>query len=160
MQYLYLFHSLEQNPTSCQDGIHQKLNITLRLRDTGRMDMRRCTHNRLIMYCNLWWRTALRYIIFLIRFRSSQARFHSNLDNKVIFITFLRDWRRVSWFWQQKFHEFGCMTLGWTISCQNHHHIHQKCRISAQNVTYILEPERNTSPPLGSSLKKSSPVSL
>ena len=67
---------------------------------------------------------------------------------------------RVSWFWQQKFHEFGCMTLGWTISCQNHHHIHQKCRISAQNVTYILEPERNTSPPLGSSLKKSSPVSL
>ena len=67
----------------------------LRLRDTGRMDTRRCTHNRLIMYCDLWRRTALRYTIFLIWFRSSQARFHSNMGKKVISITFSRDWREL-----------------------------------------------------------------
>ena len=69
--------------------------IPLRLRDTGCMDMRCCTHNQLIMYCDLWRRTALWYTIFLIRFRSSQMRFHSNLGNKVISITFLRDWREL-----------------------------------------------------------------
>ena len=31
----------------------------LRLRDTGRMDTWRCAHNQLIMYCDLWRRTAL-----------------------------------------------------------------------------------------------------
>ena len=67
----------------------------LRLWDTGCMDTRHCTHNRLIMYCDLWQRTALRYTIFLIWFRSSQARFHSNLGNKVISITFSRDWREL-----------------------------------------------------------------
>ena len=44
---------------------------------------------------NSWQRTALRYTIFLARFRSSQARFHSNLGNKVNSITFSRDWREL-----------------------------------------------------------------
>ena len=44
-----------------------------------------------------WRRTALRYTctIFLVWFRSSQTRFHSDLGNKVISGTFSRDWREL-----------------------------------------------------------------
>ena len=67
----------------------------LRLRDTGRMCVRRRAHNRLKMCCEQLARTALWYVNFLVWFRSSQARFHSDLGNKVISGTFSRDWREL-----------------------------------------------------------------
>ena len=56
------------------------------------MDTRRCAHNWLM---SSWLGPALRYTIFLAQFRSPQARFHSNLGNKVISITFSRDRREL-----------------------------------------------------------------
>ena len=67
----------------------------LRLRDTSRMCVQCRAHNRLEMYCEQLARTALRYTNFLVRFRSSQARFHSDLGSKVISSTFSRDWREL-----------------------------------------------------------------
>ena len=55
----------------------------------------RHAHNLLKMYCEQLARTTLRYVNFLVRFRSSQARFHSDLGNKVISSTFSRDWREL-----------------------------------------------------------------
>ena len=55
----------------------------------------RHAHNQLKMYCEQLARTTLWYVNFLVRFRSSQARFHSDLGNKVISSTFSRDWREL-----------------------------------------------------------------
>ena len=69
-----------------------RVSMCLRLRDTGHMDTRCCVHNRLKMYCEQLARTCSTVYYFLARFRSSQVRFHSNLGNKAISITFSRDW--------------------------------------------------------------------
>ena len=70
---------------------------SLWLRNTGRMGVRRQlekeTSWKYITSC--WRRTALWYTIFLVRFRSSQVRFHSDLGNKVISSTFSRDRREL-----------------------------------------------------------------
>ena len=77
-------------PVTCtilwRDTLH------LRLWDTGCMNTRCCAHTGWICIVSSWRGPALQYYIFLAWFRSSQARFHSNLGNKVISDTFSRDW--------------------------------------------------------------------
>ena len=76
------------------DGAFKHLisSCTLRLQDTGCMDMRCCAHNRLIMYCEQLAKNCSTVYFFL---RYSQVWFHSNLGSKVISITFSRDWREL-----------------------------------------------------------------
>ena len=112
MQYLYLFHSLEQNPTSCQDGWYSpEIKHHLRiLRKKFRSHPSETTYQKLL--------TGEQCPETLM---CSKLRLTSNQKKDTV--------SRVNWFWQQKFHEFGCMTLGQTISCQNHHHIHEKSEL-------------------------------
>ena len=57
------------------------------------MDMQRCAHNRQKMYCEQLTENCSTVYDFFAQFRSSRVRFHSSLGNKVISITFSRDWR-------------------------------------------------------------------
>ena len=67
----------------------------LRLWDTGCMGAWRRAQNRLKIYCEQLAKNCSTVYYFLVWFRSSQARFHSDLGNKVISSTFSREWREL-----------------------------------------------------------------